>query len=56
MTRSFPDRSQREKIVPGSNLKDTVKANSYRNGNDEYDGNDDFPPPFQSDNLREVIV
>jgi hypothetical protein len=45
-----------KKIVPGSNVKDTVKANSYRNGNDEYDGNDDSPPPFQSDNLREVTL
>ena len=45
-----------KKIVPESNVKDTVKANSYRNGNDEYDGNDDSPPPFQSDDLREVTL
>ena len=66
---SFPERKDRsrndpgddrndplKKIVPGSNVKDAVKANSYRNGNDEYDGNDDSPPPFQSDDLREVTL
>ena len=45
-----------KKIVPGSNVKDTGNTNSYRNGNDENDGNDDSPPPFQSDNLREVTL
>lgn len=44
-----------KKIVPGSNVKDTVKANSYRNGNDKYDGNDDLPPSFQGD-LREGVI
>jgi hypothetical protein len=44
-----------KKIVPGSNVKDTVKANSYINGNDEYDGNDVLPPSFQGD-LREGVI
>ena len=43
-------------IVPESVVKDNGKTSSYRNRNDQNDGNDDPPPPFQSDNLREVTL